>query len=565
MGQWRKLGAAAVLAAALAAPSSATAADPVIAAAGDIACDPASSDFNGGAGDATHCRQRATSDLLASGNYAQVLPLGDTQYENGDLTKFQASYDPSWGRLRSITRPVVGNHEHLTAAAGGYFDYFNGAGNPSGPAGDRAKGYYSYDVSLPSGSRWHIVALNSECGASSAGTVGQAGACDAGSAQERWLRANLAANPTPCTLAYWHHPLFSSGGIGNNPVMQQIWTDLYDAGADVVLNGHDHNYERFAPQKPDGSANTSYGIREFIVGTGGKSLLAMGVVKANSEVRQNSIYGVMDLALHDNGYDWSFRPEPGQAYTDTGSGTCHASPPVTPPTATTGEAGSIGRTTAKTLGTVNPRNQATTYRVQFGTTTAYGLTSGTQQLPADNADHEVVNSLSGLSGPVTYHYRLVATNASGTTYGQDRTFKTRSATSSAYRAEVIATSGLKDYWRLADSAGTTAADVTNRFPGTYSGGFALGRPGILFGDTNTAAGFNGSTAEMTANGSALSTTGSVEGWFYWQRGGVLLRDATAASSGGWIVGWDNGDKLYYRVAGKSYSTGLSTAAYMNAW
>src|SRR3954453_15155361 len=371
MGQWRKLAAAPALAAARAAPSSATAADPVIAAAGDIACDPASSDFNGGAGDATHCpqratsdslaaggagdathcRQRATSDLLASGSYAQVLPLGDTQYENGDLTKFQASYDPSWGRLRSIRRPVVGNHEYLTAAAGGYFDYFNGAGNPSGPAGDRSKGYYSYDVSLPSGKRWHIVAINSECGASSAGDVGQAGACDTGSAQEQWLKADLAANPTSCTLAYWHHPLFSSGGIGNNPVMQAIWADLYDAGADVVLNGHDHNYERFAPQKPDGSANTGFGIREFVIGTGGKSLLAMGVVKANSEVRQNSAYGVMELTLHDNGYDWRFKPEPGQPYTDTGSGACHAKPPTTPPGATTIESGSIAQTTARTLGT----------------------------------------------------------------------------------------------------------------------------------------------------------------------------------------------------------------------
>src|SRR4051812_39980039 len=381
MGHWRQLGALAIVAAALALPSSAMAADPVIAAAGDIACDPGSSYFNGGAGDSTHCRQRATSDLLATGSYAQVLPLGDEQYENGDLAKFQGSYDPSWGRVRSISRPAVGNHEYETAAAAGYFDYFNGAGNQSGPAGDRAKGYYSYDVSLPSGSRWHIVALNSECGASSAGTVGQAGACDAGSAQERWLRANLAANPTPCTLAYWHHPLFSSGGIGNNPVMQQIWTDLYDAGADVVLNGHDHNYERFAPQQPDGTADTTYGIREFVVGTGGKTLLAMGVVKPNSEVRHNTSFGVMELTLHDTGYDWHFAPAAGQTDTDSGSAPCHGAPPSTPPGATTVEAGSIARTSARALGLVNPKNQATTYRVQYGTTTSYGNSTSARQLP----------------------------------------------------------------------------------------------------------------------------------------------------------------------------------------
>jgi hypothetical protein len=565
MGQRRYLCALAVALAALAAPSSAFAADPVIAAAGDIACDPDSAFFNDGAGDSTHCRQRATSDLLTGGSYARVLPLGDTQYENGDLAKFQASYHPSWGRVLSISRPVVGNHEYETSAAAGYFDYFNGAGNLSGPAGDRSKGYYSYDVFLPSGARWHIVALNSECGASSAGTVGQAGACDAGSAQEQWVRADLAANATSCTLAYWHHPLFSSGGIGNNPVLQQIWTDLYDAGADVVLNGHDHNYERFAPQKPDGTANASYGLREFVVGTGGKSLLAMGVVKANSEVRQNSTYGVMELTLHDNGYDWRFASEAGQTYTDTGSQTCHGRPPTTPPTATTVEAGSITNTAARTLGTVNPKNQTTSYRVQYGTTTAYGLSTPTHQLPAGNVEREVVSALSGLTGATTYHYRLVATNAAGTTYGQDRTFTTRSATSSAYRNDVLATPGLQGYWRLGNSAGTAAADATGRFPGTYSGGFRLGRPGILYGDANFAAGFDGTLGEMTAGGPALSTTGSIEGWFYWQRGGVLLRDNTAASAGGWLMGWDNGGNLYYRVAGKNFATGRSAATYKDAW
>src|SRR4051812_10579723 len=354
--------------ASLAAAPAASAADPVIAAAGDVACDPASTSFNGGAGDPTHCRQRATSDLLLSAGFAAVLPLGDTQYEDGTLAKFQASYDPSWGRVRSISRPVVGNHEYETSA-NGYFDYFNGVGNATGPAGERSKGYYSYDLSLPSGARWHIVALNSECSASSAGTVGQSGACAAGSAQEQWLRADLAASTASCTLAYWHHPLFSSGGIGNNTDMQQLWQDLYDFGADVVLNGHDHNYERFAPQNPAGAANASYGLREFVVGTGGKSLAGTGVVKPNSERRQNSTFGVMQLTLHDSGYDWRFAPEAGQSYTDPGSGACHGKPGATPPSAATGGAGSIGPSSARLLGTVNPRNQGTTYRVQYGTTT----------------------------------------------------------------------------------------------------------------------------------------------------------------------------------------------------
>ena len=239
-----------------------------------------------------------------------MLPLGETQYQDGLLSKFQSSYDPSWGQARPSSRPVIGNHEYSSGGSG-YFDYFNRVGQATGRAGDRSKGYYSFDVNLPSGARWHIVAINSECVSTNAGNVGQLGACDAGSAQEQWLKADLAANSSPCTLAYWHHPLFSSGGIGNNPVMQQIWRDLYAAGADVVLNGHDHNYERFAPQTPDGSADVAHGVREFVVGTGGKSQLAMGTLKANSEVRQNSTYGVIEVAPPRQRLRLALRPRAG--------------------------------------------------------------------------------------------------------------------------------------------------------------------------------------------------------------------------------------------------------------
>jgi len=551
-------------AAALAMPASA-AADPTIAAAGDIACDPGSGYFNGGAGDATHCHARAISDLLVAGGYAQVLPLGDTQYEDGTLTKFQASYDPSWGRVRSISRPAVGNHEYSSGGTG-YFDYFNGIGNLTGPAGDRSRGYYSFDVYLPSGSRWHVVALNSECAASGAGNVGQAGACDAGSAQEQWLKADLAANPVDCTLAYWHHPLFSSGGIGNNAVLQQIWRDLYIAGADVVLNGHDHNYERFAPQSPEGAADSTLGVREFVVGTGGKSQLAMGTLKPNSEVRQNSTFGVLELALHDSGYDWRFAPEAGQSYTDSGAAGCHGKPPASPPSASTTDAGSIGADSARVLGTVNPGDQATSYRFDYGTTASYGLSTTDQQVtPTDNGDHQVSARLAGLFPSTTYHYRVVATNGSGTAYGQDRSFTTARQASNAYSQDVLKTTGLKGYWRLGEAGGTVAADSKGRYPGAYGGGVTLLQPGALFGDVNTAALFDGSSGEVTANGPKLSTSGSIEGWFYWQRGSVLLRDHTAASSGGWILAWDNGGTLYYRVAGKAYGTGRSASSYKNAW
>ncbi|HET6622980.1 MAG TPA: Calx-beta domain-containing protein, partial [Gaiellaceae bacterium] len=200
-----------------------------VAAAGDVACDPESDAFEGGRGDGLECRQRATSDLLVRKRYAAVLALGDLQYEDATRAKFGASYDPSWGRLRSITRPVPGNHEYRTDGADGYFGYFGAA------AGDPAKGYYSYDLG-----GWHLVALNSSCS--------EVGGCGAGSRQERWLRADLAASSAPCTLAYWHHPRFSSGSHGSDPSYEAFWRALYEAGADVVLVGHDHDYERFAPQ-----------------------------------------------------------------------------------------------------------------------------------------------------------------------------------------------------------------------------------------------------------------------------------------------------------------------------
>jgi hypothetical protein len=305
------------------------AADPVIAAAGDIACSPNSSSFNGGEGTDTACRQRHTSNLLVSGGYSAVLALGDTQYENGEYSHFLASYGPSWGRVKSITRPAIGNHEYHegsgTPPGSGYFDYFNGVGAFTGIAGDRDKGYYSFNVG-----GWHLVAINSMCD--------EVDGCDPGSPQERWLREDLFANRRSCTLAYWHHPLYSSGGIGNNRSMQPIYQALYEAGADLVLAGHDHNYERFAPQDASGAPDPAFGIREFVVGTGGKTLREMGIVKANSEVRQNQSYGILSLTLRRRAYDFRFIPDAVGTFTDSGSGNCHGGPPGAYPGATTGRA-----------------------------------------------------------------------------------------------------------------------------------------------------------------------------------------------------------------------------------
>ena len=276
---------------------------PRIAAAGDIACDPESSAFADGRGSGSSCRQLATSGLLVGGGYNAVLALGDIQYEDASHAKFLASYDRSWGRVKEITRPVPGNHEYRTPGASGYYEYFGAA------AGDPAEGYYSFDLG-----GWHVLALNSNCAAVEG--------CDEGSPQERWLRADLAANPVRCTLAFWHHPRYSSGRHGSDRAYRPFFQALYDAGADVVLVAHDHDYERFAPQDADGGRDDARGIPQFVVGTGGRSLRTFPRVEPNSEARDRSSFGVLELTLGPNAFVWRFRPAVG-TFTDAGSGRCH--------------------------------------------------------------------------------------------------------------------------------------------------------------------------------------------------------------------------------------------------
>ena len=276
-----------------------------VAAAGDIACDPASGSFQDGAGTAASCHMGATSDLLIDLHPDAVLTLGDNQYENGSLAKYRESYGPSWGRVKSITMPAPGNHEYLTSGAAGYFGYFGAV------AGDPKKGYYSFDLGA-----WHLISLNSNCA--------QAGGCGVGSPQEAWLRADLAAHPTTCALAYWHHPRFSSGEHGDHASMAALWQALQEGGAELVLSGHDHDYERFAPQDADGTLDTAHGLRQFVVGTGGKNHYAMtGGLRPHSEVHNDDTFGVLVLTLRPGGYGWRFLPEPGKTFTDHGSARCH--------------------------------------------------------------------------------------------------------------------------------------------------------------------------------------------------------------------------------------------------
>lgn len=288
-----------------------TGSDPVIVAAGDAVC-------GTGTSSGAPCKHVDVATLITSLNPSAVLLLGDLQYENATLSDFNTYYNPSWGAFKNISYPAAGNHEYNTAGAKGYYDYFNGVGVQSGAAGDRSKGYYSFNIGA-----WHLIALNSNCSA--------IGGCNAGSAQEQWLRADLAANTSACTLAYWHHPRFSSGSHGNNSAMQPLWQALYDHDAEVVLNGHDHDYERFAPQTPTGTLDNTKGIRAFVVGTGGKENGSFGTVRANSVVRNNNSFGVLQLTLRDNSYDWQFVSTAGGTLTDSGTATCRSSAPPPPP------------------------------------------------------------------------------------------------------------------------------------------------------------------------------------------------------------------------------------------
>jgi hypothetical protein len=273
------------------APDAATTGDPVLVGAGDIS-------------DCSNDNDEVTAKLL-DGIDGTVFTTGDNAYPNGTDAEFKDCYDPTWGRHKARTKPSPGNHDYHTAGASGYFNYFGAA------AGDLSKGYYSYDLG-----EWHVVALNGMCK--------DVGGCGDASPQITWLKQDLASNQKECTLAIWHHPLFSSGDEhGNDPKMKAAWDTLYAANAELVLNGHDHVYERFAPQTPSAVVDPTNGIREFVVGTGGGSHDGLGTRRANSEVFNDDTYGVLKLTLHPGSYDWQFVPEAGKTFTDSGTNNCH--------------------------------------------------------------------------------------------------------------------------------------------------------------------------------------------------------------------------------------------------
>ncbi|MFB6839748.1 RICIN domain-containing protein [Streptomyces sp. NPDC056361] len=257
------------------------------------------------AGDLCGAACNQTDDVVTAMAPDAVITTGDNAYEKGTLSEFTSKYDPNWGKFNTKAYPTTGNHEYETEGAAGYFDYFASKGVPTG---DRSKGYYSYDLG-----DWHMVALNSNV------------SHGAGSAQEKWLRADLGESDRPCTMAYMHHPRFSSGEHGDNSSVSALYKALTDHKADIAVFGHDHHYERFAPAMADGTKDTANGLRTFVIGTGGRALYSSrSTTSGPKEAFNNNTFGVGRFDLSATGYTFSFKPVSGRTYTDSVSGSCHA-------------------------------------------------------------------------------------------------------------------------------------------------------------------------------------------------------------------------------------------------
>ena len=265
-----------------------------------------------GAGDIASCADlsgaEATAKLIEK-IPGEVFAAGDLAYEKGTAQEFANCYDKTWGRFKNRTHPAPGNHEYASKNGSPYFDYW---GKQAGPP---EKGYYSFDLGV-----WHVVALNTNCDAPGLG------GCGPGSPEDLWLQKDLADHSKSCIVAFGHHALYSSGIFKKHaihPELRQFWRDLYKAHADLVLNGHEHSYERFAPQDPDGNLDPKNGIREIVAGTGGRSNDLLGFAIPNSEVRNATSFGVLKLTLWPGKYTWEFVPVDADGLHDSGSGTCH--------------------------------------------------------------------------------------------------------------------------------------------------------------------------------------------------------------------------------------------------
>lgn len=364
----------------------ATAGEIVIAAAGDIA-------------KCTHDNDEATAQLLDAIAPAAVLALGDNAYSSGTDAQFTDCYEPTWGRHKTKTFPAPGNHDYHTAGAAGYFNYFGAA------AGDPTKGYYAFDLGS-----WRFYALNSNCSVVP---------CAAGSAQEQWLRADLAANPRTCAAAFMHHPRFASGESGgrrNNPSMAALFQTFYDASGDLWLTGHNHQYERLTRLDPSGAIDLQRGVRLFVAGTGGAALYAFGAPITGSEVR-SATHGVLKLTLRDDGYDWVFVPIAGSTFTDAGTDVCGAAsgPENAAPVVNAGPDQTIGLSATATLdGTVTDDGQPS----PPGTvTTTWSQVSG-EPGAVTFGDPSSVDTTASFAQAGTYVLRLTADDSAFSTFDE---------------------------------------------------------------------------------------------------------------------------------------------------
>jgi fibronectin type 3 domain-containing protein len=447
---------------------SAATGDPVVAVGGDIACAP------GKAPTATSCQQGKTGALLRSINPDYVLPLGDSQYDSGTSSEYAGSYDVTgWGTSKAASRPAAGNHEYRSTGATDYYRYFGSN------AGDPAKGYYSWDVNGPNNSfRWHLIALNSECAVLGGGSI--SAGCGAGSTQEAWLRSDLAANKNVCTLAYWHRPRFSSSSTTpSSTTYTAFWNDLYNAGADIVLNGHAHDYERFDPQTGAGAADPN-GLREFIVGTGGDNFQGMGPPLANSIVRNASAFGVMNLTLHANTYDWQFVAASGYTLSDSGSATCHAAPArdVKPPSAPTNVSGSAASPNQVNLSWTASSDDVgvTNYKIYRGANGA------TPALLATTTTNTASYTDTSVSASTTYTYQVQAIDAAGNVSAMSVPVATVTTPSSADATPPSAPSLLKAESVSYNEINLGWAGSTDETGGTGVSGYRVFRQGP--GDTS---------------------------------------------------------------------------------
>ena len=420
-GAARLVAVLAVIWAGLVAVPSAEATDAVLVAAGDIA-------------DCSSVGDTATAALVGA-TAGTVVTLGDNVYGRATAREFANCYGPTWGRFKARTKPSLGNHDYAAPGAGGYFDYFGAA------AGPRGKGWYSYEAG-----GWNVVVLNSNCAEV---------ACGKGSEQERWLRAELAAQSNQCTVAYFHHPRFSSDARhGNNAAVGPLWEALYDYGADLVLSGHAHDYERFAPQNPAGVADPAFGIRQIVVGTGGRGHYGFGGIKPNSQVRNATALGVLKLTLRPGSYDWSFLPQAGKTFTDSGTGACHGRPPTPPTTTTTTTVTGPGVSSSTTTTTKAPVSTSTTSTT--GPAAGSSSTTTTRRPAASSTTTATTRPAVGSSSTTTT--RRPTASSSTTTFrpvAASSTTTTRKSTSSSSTTTRKSTSSSTTTTRKVNSSSTT--------------------------------------------------------------------------------------------------------------